>query len=303
MTRDARPGTVEGMTVNVAVTTAFDVADEAARRSGVTVRSLDTLADLQGMITLFNEIWRPDGSNPLMTLENSRAMSHSGNYLAGAFDGGRIVGATVGFFAAPPGVGLHSHIAGVTSDMRGRSVGFALKLHQRAWALQRELSEITWTFDPLVRRNAFFNLVKLGARPREYLIDFYGDIEDAINAGQGSDRLLLAWTLADPGVVATCAGQRTQADVDGLLAAGAVAALEETEAGGPQAAPAMARDRASTLLVRVPPDIESLRHTDPGLAKQWRLAVRDVLGELLEEGARVTGFSRSGHYVVERNAS
>lgn len=303
MTGKQRPGTVDGMTVDVVAMTAFDAAEEAARRSGVAIRTLDRLADLQGMITLFDEVWQPDAASPLMTVEHSRAMSHSGNYLAGAFVDDRLVGACVGFFAAPPGVGLHSHIAGVSSDMRGRSVGFALKLHQRAWALQRNLTEIRWTFDPLIRRNAFFNMVKLGARPREYLVDFYGDIDDAINGGQGSDRLLIAWTLADSGVVAACIGRRTEADLDALRAAGAVVALSETDTGGPQAAPAAARDRASTLLVQVPPDIEGLRRTDPGLAKQWRLAARDVLGELLEQGSRVTGFTRSGYYVVERNES
>ena len=39
---------------------------------------------------------------------------------------------------------------------------------------------------------------------------------------------------------------------------------------------------------------------DPGAAKAWRHAVRDVLGGLMGEGARVTGFVREGGYVVER---
>jgi predicted GNAT superfamily acetyltransferase len=46
--------------------------------------------------------------------------------------------------------------------------------------------------------------------------------------------------------------------------------------------------------------VEALRLKDPGAAKAWRIAVREVLGGLLAGGARVTGFARDGWYVVER---
>jgi predicted GNAT superfamily acetyltransferase len=281
---------------------ANDVACAAAERSGVEVRTLHELAELRTVITLFQDIWRSADSSPLMTLEQLRAMSHSGNYLAGAFDGDRMVGACVGFFAAPPGVGLHSHIAGVTQDMRGRNVGFALKLHQRAWALDKALTEITWTFDPLVRRNAYFNLVKLGARPREYLVNFYGEISDAINTGQDTDRLLVGWTLTEPEVVEACDGVRREADLPGPADADVVVALDETSSGEPRVASAWTGDPARTVLVGVPPDIEAMRQGRPDLATRWRRALRDVLGGLVDEGARVTGFARSGYYVVERGA-
>lgn len=272
----------------------------AAERSGVVVRNLHELPDLHAVVALINDIWHPDPANPLLTIEQLRAMTHAGNYLAGAFDGGSLVAACVGFFAAPPGVGLHSHIAGVSDAARGRSVGFALKLHQRAWALERELSEITWTFDPLVRRNAYFNVFKLGARPREYLVDFYGDIGDAINAGQGSDRLLLAWQLTAPHVVAACAGAEP---ADRPRKREPVAALAETASGRPQAAPRSSWSRAPMVRVQVPEDIERLRGSDPTSAREWRLAVRDVLGDLLADGMQVTGFSRYGHYIVERTTA
>ena len=68
----------------------------------------------------------------------------------------------------------------------------------------RTSTTVTWTYDPLIRRNAFFNLTRLGARPVEYLVDFYGEMTDAINAGQGSDRLMLHWDLATE-LAAQCA--------------------------------------------------------------------------------------------------
>ena len=51
-----------------------------------------------------------------------------------------------------------------------------------AWALERGLSEVTWTFDPLVRRNAWFNIEVLGGHITEYVPNFYGTMSDSINA-------------------------------------------------------------------------------------------------------------------------
>ena len=182
-------------------------ADAAAEAARVSIRELTDLADLEAACRLFDEIWRPSPANPPLTLELMRALTKAGNYAAGAYDGTRLVGACVGFFGPPAEESLHSHIAGVSADMAGRSVGFALKLHQRAWALRRDVTEIAWTFDPLVRRNAYFNLVKLGARPAEYLPNFYGGMNDGINGGADSDRLLMHWDLRSPLVAAACAGR------------------------------------------------------------------------------------------------
>ncbi|MDT5034788.1 MAG: hypothetical protein QOC94_4959, partial [Actinoplanes sp.] len=52
--------------------------------------------------------------------------------------------------------------------------------------------------------------------------------------------------------------------------------------------------------VAVPPDVEKLRSADPGTAREWRHALREVLQPLLAAGARVTGFDRDGWYVVSR---
>ncbi|WP_198664386.1 GNAT family N-acetyltransferase [Jiangella endophytica] len=273
------------------------MAAQPATVARLTIRELSALSELEDVYALFDRIWQPDRSNPPVTVEHLRALTHAGNYLAGAFDGDELIGACVGFFAAPPGRSLHSHVAGVSSAARGRHVGFALKAHQREWALERGLSEITWTFDPLVRRNAYFNLAKLQARPGDYLVDFYGDMDDAINGGQGSDRLLMRWRLDAPEVVAACAaGGGTGAAVP----ADAVEALSESPSGRPVVAPRSAWARAPRLSVATPPDIEALRGADPETARLWRAAMRDVLGELIGGGARVAGFTRSGTYVVER---
>jgi predicted GNAT superfamily acetyltransferase len=271
---------------------AADMAAEAAR---VSIRELTDLADLEAACRLFDEIWRPSPANPPLTLELLRALTKAGNYAAGAYDGSRLVGACVGFFGPPAEEALHSHIAGVSADMAGRSVGFALKLHQRAWALRRDVTEIAWTFDPLVRRNAYFNLVKLGARPAEYLPNFYGGMNDGINGGADSDRLLMHWDLRSPLVAAACAGRPEPASARAEQARGAVAVLRRGPAGRPARA---AAGDAPVLLVAVPPDIEGLRSSDFDCATAWRAAVRDALSPLMAAGAAVTGFDRAGWYVV-----
>ncbi len=273
-----------------------DAAGRAAHAAGVRLRTLTELPDLVAVCRLYDEIWRPDPASPPVTAELLRALSKAGNYVAGAYDGTGLVGAGVGFFGAPAHRELHSHIAGVSPAALGRSVGFALKLHQRAWALRRGVATVTWTFDPLVRRNAYFNLAKLAAEPAEYLPDFYGGVHDGINGGDATDRVLVRWELTAPDVERACAGVPRRADAAAERAAGAVTGLDRTAAGEPLPGPA----GAGTVLVAVPDDVESLRRTAPGTARRWRVALREVLGPLLAGGARVTGFDRAGFYVVTR---
>nr|WP_255643705.1 GNAT family N-acetyltransferase [Actinoplanes polyasparticus] len=272
-------------------------ADLAAAAAGVQVRIITDLPELHEVFWLFDSIWHSDPAHAPVTRELLRAMSKAGNYVAGAFDDTGLVGACAGFFAAPDRREIHSHIAGVTRAARGRNVGWAIKLHQRAWALSHGLTRISWTYDPLVSRNAYFNLVKLGGAPVQYLPDFYGPMGDAINGNDATDRLLLHWDLTAPDVDRVARGDRPHRwDADALRAAGAVTALGRTAGGEP--APGRADGRI--VLVAVPSDIESLRRTDPACARRWRVAVRDVLGPLIDGGARVTGFDRAGWYVVDR---
>jgi predicted GNAT superfamily acetyltransferase len=260
------------------------------------------------MIALFDEIWEPEDGNSSLSVDMARAMTKAGNYASGAHDlaSGELLGACVGFFGPPAHAELHSHIAGVGSAGLGRSVGFALKVHQRAWCLRRGVRSIAWTYDPLIRRNAYFNLVKLGARPVEYLRNFYGAMDDAINGGTETDRVLVHWDLKSDLAAQACAGRGQAASFAAELDRGAVPALSAGPDGAPLSplaldGPALhgpPLDGPRTLLVAVPADIEATRLSDPALASAWRTALRDVLSPLLHGGARVTGFDRSGGYVV-----
>ncbi len=231
--------------------------------SPITVRTISTRDELFAHDALMQAVWGM--SAPLVTVELLTAISHSGGYVAAAFDGDRMVGASVGFLADHHDrPALHSHITGVVDSMRHAGIGRAIKLHQRAWAIERGLRWITWTFDPLVRRNAWFNIAILGADVDAYLPSFYGEMTDAINAGDDSDRLLMAWdtSAALPDAPRSCAGL------------------------------------PDPVLVPTPFDIVELRRTDPSAVAKWRNQTRRALTEALESGRRVVGFTRDGEYVI-----
>ncbi|HEY7815223.1 MAG TPA: hypothetical protein VIC62_18390, partial [Nakamurella sp.] len=184
-----------------AVTSARAAAAAAAARSGVVVEQAHESGGLGAIGSVVDAIWHPTtGGEPLSPLI-LRAFEHTGNYCAIARLDDQVVGACVGFLAVEPAGCLHSHLAGVTLAAAGRHVGFALKLDQRAWALEHGMSSVEWTFDPLVRRNAYFNCAKLRAVPSAYLTDFYGAMHDRTNVGQGSDRLVATWKLLDQRVL------------------------------------------------------------------------------------------------------
>ena len=268
--------------------------EAAAQRAGVRVTMPTEPGDLDEAAEVWQRVWSPEGEPPVSG-EMLRALTHAGNYLSAAMSGDRVVGALMGFYGGNGRVDLlHSHILGVVPDTTGRGVGYALKLHQRAWALERGLRRITWTYDPLVRRNGHFNLCKLGARGEEYLVDFYGAMPDAINNGDHTDRILVAWDLD----AAQPHGQPL--DVDSLRARGAVMALDVDADERPL--PRRDRGDADLLLCATPADIVAMRRTDRHAAQAWRRALREVMLEAMSRGLRPVSMAPGGWYVLSRDA-
>ena len=236
----------------------------------IEIRMLSTAHDMLEVVAVFQQVW--GSSTAVVPLEMLMAISHADGYVSAAYDrtrpeqqGHTILGASVGILARHQGQpALHSHVTGLLAGARQSGVGRAMKLHQRDWAADRGLDWIVWTFDPLVRRNAWFNVAVLGAEVHEYLPAFYGEMSDAINAGDESDRLLMAW------------------DVDAEL-------------------PTEPRDGSAVvdpLLVATPDDIVALRRTDPPAVAEWRRTIRTALIEALESGRPIEGFTRAGEYVI-----
>jgi predicted GNAT superfamily acetyltransferase len=259
------------------------------------ISELHELEDLRDLERLFAAVWeRPD--EPPIGADLMRALAHSGNYLAGAREGSRLVGGLVGWLGGSPPheLHMHSHILGVVADVQVRGLGFELKQHQRRWCLDRGIKVVEWTFDPLVRRNAHFNLTKLGAEAREYLVNFYGQMIDGLNAGEESDRLLIRWRLDSVQVEEATTGNAPELVVDQLLRKGATAVLSV----GPSGEPVAGSPSSEVLLCQVPEDIVSVRRADPGLAHAWRVESRRVLSAAFDAGYRMSGATRTGWYVL-----
>ncbi|MFE4196060.1 GNAT family N-acetyltransferase [Paenarthrobacter sp. NPDC056912] len=273
---------------------AHQLAEAAAASAGVTVRTISAPDELTDAYELYKETWRPDASNQSMTLGILRVLAKTGNYVSGAFVGSRLVGMSVGFCGQPDQRSLHSHITGVSSSMQGRKVGQAIKLHQRAWALESSMHTITWTVDPLVRRNAFFNIVKLGAVPTEYLPNFYGQMDDAINGSDASDRLLITWDL-DSEIVGSVSPGSSEHERP-LPEATELIVTDANNHPHGSAAP-----QSAVVAVATPDDIESLRRTHPEAARAWRSVVRDCFMSEFAAGSRVVGFDARGSYIFDRN--
>ncbi|BCB84056.1 GNAT family N-acetyltransferase [Phytohabitans suffuscus] len=263
-------------------------AAAAADRLGVRVVELSEVDDQRAAALLLQRVWHAASPDQLVNASLMRAFSHSGNYVVGAYRGDQLLGAAVAFLGTDH---LHSHIAGVEPGRQGSGVGFAMKLYQRVWALDRGLPAVCWTYDPLVRRNAYFNLCKLGARATAYLPDFYGPMDDGINTDGPSDRVYVSWDLTSPGANAAARGRCQEVDP-----AGGVVVLGRDEGGAPVP---VAEAGGRRLLVAAPSDVEALRGTDARLAGRWRYALRDAVMAAMERGYRVAGVTRDGWYVLE----
>lgn len=267
------------------------VAEGSAVRAGVRVGEAADMASLRAVSALLEAVWgRTDEGVPLAS-DVLRGLVHAGGAVTVAHDRaeGALVGAAVAVRAAGPT--CYSLIAAAAPGTADRGIGTALKLRQRAWALREGLTTMTWTFDPLVARNARFNLVKLGARAGEYEPAFYGAMADAINGAGDADRLVASWELAGRAAVSATEGTAPQP----AEPAGAAEVLGI----GPDGEPShLGAD--GVAWIRVPHDIVRLRREDPAAAAQWRRTTRAAFTDAFATGLQATGLSRAAWYQLER---
>ena len=213
---------------------------------------------------VFDKTWAMDSGTEI-TPNLLQAMVHSGAYLSGAFIDGNCVGAAFAFPATTGGLHLHSHMTAVLDKFRDKGIGYALKVDQYKWAKQNNYKEITWTFDPLVARNAKLNLLKLGVEISAYYPNFYGDMPDELNAGDESDRV-----MASLKIVGDLPSPRT----------------------------AISTPDNSAVLITIPSDIVAIRNKDLAENLKWRRSVREEFLGVLARGGKVIGFSANNEYVV-----
>lgn len=229
-------------------------AHAAAAAADVSLRPLTSVDDAQGVLDVMIATW---GNHQLLPREMILALGESGNAPYGALAGdGSLVGYVLGWAGVDEdGLHVHSHMLAALPERRHRGVGFALKLAQRAQALEQGIRVMRWTFDPMIARNAWLNLGKLGAVADRFRRDFYGPMSDTLNRGERSDRLVVRWDLeAEP---------------------------------GPRP---VAGDAAS---VTIPKDYAALRERDPEAALAARDETAAALDTLLAAGRIVGAFDRA----------
>ncbi len=232
--------------------------------NSIQVRELDNLQDQDFGRKIFDITWSMDAGTEI-TPNLLQAMVHSGSYLSGAFIDKKIVGAAFAFPATNGGLHLHSHMTAVLPEFRDKGVGYALKIDQWNWAKKKNYSHLSWTFDPLVRRNAKLNIAKLGVDISAYHPNFYGDMPDALNAGDESDRLMVSW--------------RTDIDV-------------------PKARELITKPETGDILIEIPEDIVAIRSKNQSESMKWRRQVREQFLAAFEINGKVIGFSANNEYVV-----
>ena len=232
--------------------------------NSIQVRELDNLQDQDFGRNIFDITWSMDAGTEI-TPNLLQAMVHSGSYLSGAFIDNKIVGAAFAFPATNGGLHLHSHMTAVLPDFRDKGVGYALKIDQWNWAKKKNYPNLSWTFDPLVRRNAKLNIAKLGVDISDYYPNFYGAMPDALNAGDESDRLMVSW----------------RTDVD-----------------APKARELITNPEPGDVLIEIPEDIVAIRSKNQSESMKWRRQVREQFMAAFEKNGIVVGFSANNEYVV-----
>jgi predicted GNAT superfamily acetyltransferase len=236
---------------------------------GLSIQVATTPEDAALISTIFDEVW---SVRAMVSPEIMVAALHNGAYGSIAWRDGAPVGAAFALVGLPlagqSAPNLHSHAAGVVATAANGGIGYAIKLHQFSWARQHGFGTVTWTFDPLVRRNAWFNIIKLGTQVLGYHQNFYGQLDDGINAGEQSDRLLVRWDIAE----------RVAPPASNFVVAA-----------------------ASDMLIATPADIELLRKTDTAQAANWRQQQRVAFEAAEKNGMIVVGLNEDYCYVLRSN--
>ena len=267
----------------------------------IAIRSLETPAELAACVELQRETWGRFFTDavPASILKVARKV---GGVAAGAFKDEALIGFVFGISGVRDGNVVHwSDMLAVRPEFQSRGVGRRLKEFQRAEVARIGATEILWTYDPLVARNAHLNFNVFGVRVVDYVRDMYGDDTGSdLHSGLGTDRLIVAWPVPDD-ALDRMRRRTAAARVDARFADAPVI-------GEPAQAPPEwpAIDRNDRLRIAVPGDIHAVLRTRPGDARQWRTMNRAAFEAATERGYSVIGFRADtandrGHYLLSRS--
>jgi predicted GNAT superfamily acetyltransferase len=266
------------------------------------IKIIDEIGEMQYVEQLQRMVWNVSETD-IVPAHLINSAVHNGGLLIGAYVEQNLVGFVFGFpgmYPTPDGPRLkhYSSMLGVRSDISGHGLGFALKRAQWQMVRHQGIDRITWTYDPLLSRNAWLNITRLGAVCNTYLPNFYGTMDDDLNRGLPSDRFDVDWWVNSPRVnLRLSRRRRKHLDLAHFLSGGAVIinpAMLDTQ-GFPH--PAAARELQFSkglpiLLVEIPSDFQAVKAGDLQLALAWRLHTRTIFEQLFGAGYLVTDFVR-----------
>jgi len=221
----------------------------------VHIRELRGLDELARTPALARAVWGEDDSpeDPVLL----HILQKTGGLVAGAFDpAGELRAYLVGLPTRHADT-QHSHRLGVHPQNRRQRLGERLKRFQRAWCLERGITVVRWTFDPLLLANAHLNVRRLGATVGTYLPNYYGEMT-GINAGVPSDRFEAEWRLDNPRVEARLRGKVDEIWPDPLV--------------------------ENAVAIDVPQDYYRLIREDRTAALEWRRRTRERFTDLFGQG-------------------
>jgi predicted GNAT superfamily acetyltransferase len=229
----------------------------------IEIRQLTQNPEFAEAVQLQKTIWGFDDLD-LLPVRLFVTASKIGGHSFGAYDGSRMVGFCVAIPGIKPGAKsyLHSHMLGVMKEYRDAGLGRKLKLAQRVDAIRQDLDLIEWTFDPLEIKNAFFNIERLGAIVRRFVLNQYGTTSSPLNAGLPTDRCTAEWWLESDRVNAL---------------------LEGREMHRPEIA----------ARISITNDIYKIKANDFAQAREIQKRVADQFLEHFSKNLAVTGFERS----------
>jgi predicted GNAT superfamily acetyltransferase len=245
--------------------------------SSIVVRPCCTVAEFDQCAELEHITW---GEQIVVPSAMFVVAQDTGGQILGAFEKAAAGAAEklVGFLMAVAGIHgqqifLHSHMTAVLPEYQNRGVGRQLKLAQRDDALARGIALVEWTFDPLEIRNAYFNIVRLGAVMRRFVPNCYGLTDSPLHAGLPTDRLVAEWWVGSARVKAILAGT-SQKPVQ----------------------------RTAVERVALPADIGEVKRRDRAAALGIQTEIREKFLRLFADGYTVTGFEAGAgevNYVLE----
>lgn len=156
--------------------------------SELRVAEVTAADDLAHASRLYRDVFgytKPEANlNPRLLM----AMAANGGAMVGAWDArDELVAFGYGFTGYAGGEHyFYSQAVVVASGLQGTGVGRRIKDEQKRLALARDLHRMRWAFNPVLARNAHFNLSVLGAVGRWFAPNCYGD---------GESRLVVEWDL------------------------------------------------------------------------------------------------------------